>query len=102
VSRNAKMLGYALGLLLLAGGTALCIAVPGGAGGGASLLVLGALIIAGLVLEPRYGRPRETTPPPSGVWLRTSERFVDDESGKLVEVWYNPATGQRRYTQTDG
>ncbi|MBV1687559.1 hypothetical protein KRR38_07665 [Novosphingobium sp. G106] len=97
MTRNARIVGYAIGLALLAGGGALCIV---DAGGGIGLLILGALIAAGIALEPRYGRPRDTAPP-SGNWQRTGERFVDDESGDLVEVWYNPATGERRYTQAD-
>jgi hypothetical protein len=30
-------------------------------------------------------------------WQVTQERFRDDESGNLVTVWFNPATGERRY-----
>ena len=30
-------------------------------------------------------------------WERTRERFVDDETGKLLEVWVDPLTGERRY-----
>ena len=27
----------------------------------------------------------------------TPERFLDEESGRLVTVWFNPETGERRY-----
>jgi hypothetical protein len=27
----------------------------------------------------------------------TQERFLDEETGRLVTVWFNPATGERRY-----
>ena len=30
-------------------------------------------------------------------WEATDERFIDPESGKLVQVFYQPATGERRY-----
>ena len=30
-------------------------------------------------------------------WVATDERFVDPETGKLVTVYYHPATGERRY-----
>ena len=30
-------------------------------------------------------------------WVATGERFVDPETGKLVTVYYHPATGERRY-----
>lgn len=95
MTQNARIVGYVVGVALLASGASLCLVDTGG---GIGLLILGALITAGIALEPRYGRPRDTAPRP-GNWQRTGERFVDDESGKLVEVWYNPATGERRYTQ---
>jgi hypothetical protein len=31
----------------------------------------------------------------------TQERFVDPESGRLVTVFFNPATGERRYIAGD-
>jgi hypothetical protein len=33
----------------------------------------------------------------SGDWEATDECFVDPESGKLVQVWYQASTGERRY-----
>lgn len=32
-----------------------------------------------------------------GSWQETGERFMDPVSGKLVEVYYNPVTGERDY-----
>lgn len=97
MTRNARIAGYSVGAALLAGGITLSLVDTGG---GIGLLILGTLVTAGIALEPRYGRPHDTARP-SGTWERTGERFVDDESGELVEVWYNPATGERRYTQVD-
>jgi hypothetical protein len=54
------------------------------------------LVLAGLVFEnARYRRlSREA---PGGAFKPTDERFIDPETGKLVEVWTDPATGARRY-----
>jgi hypothetical protein len=96
MSRKGKILGYGLGALPLIGGLAMFLSgLPGGIGP----TVIGAIVIAAIALEPRYGRPTQTTPAPQGQWERTGERFVDDECKQLIEVWYNPATGQRRYTE---
>ncbi|MEP7130959.1 MAG: hypothetical protein ABI770_07515 [Sphingomicrobium sp.] len=29
----------------------------------------------------------------------SDEKFVDPESGKLLTVWFDPATGDRRYVE---
>ncbi len=55
--------------------------------------VVGALILIGTFFEGRYRTRRATG---SG-WQTTPERFVDPTSGKLVEVRYNPQTGERAY-----
>jgi hypothetical protein len=53
----------------------------------------GTLVIALLIERWRYHRPatagRHFTP--------TGERFVDPESGRVVEVLYDAQTGERRY-----
>jgi len=60
-------------------------------------LIVAALLVAGTVFERRYhdaaGRP--TGPG----WERTAERFRDETTGRLVTVWYNRATGERRYEE---
>ncbi len=68
-------------------------------GGGPVLLIFGLVAIVTGLLEPIYGRVIGR--PPGGNWRRTDERFVDPASGKLVTVWYDPATGERRYV-SDG
>jgi hypothetical protein len=93
VSRNARLAIFALGALALAGGTLLTMQ----AGGGIGLMLIGALLIASLALEGRYGRPGAPTDVPPHAWKLTSERFVDDETGQLLEVWIDPLTGERRY-----
>jgi hypothetical protein len=34
-----------------------------------------------------------------GAWQATTERFLDQESGRVVTVWFNPANGERRYVE---
>ena len=59
------------------------------------------LLLAAIIFERRrYGA---TQPRPVGDgWRETSERFVDDASGRPVVVWYNEATGERRYVDPEG
>jgi hypothetical protein len=52
------------------------------------------LLVAGTLWERFYYRGSERG---GAGWQATSERFLDDESGRLVTVWFNPATGERRY-----
>jgi hypothetical protein len=66
-------------------------------GGGWMLLILGAVVIVTVLLEPVYGRA--TKRPLGGNWHPTDEKFVDPESGKLLTVWFDPATGDRRYVE---
>lgn len=55
----------------------------------------GAVAIVAVLVEPwRYvpGVSRNR-----GSWQATGERFHDPVSGDLVEVFYNPVTGERDY-----
>jgi hypothetical protein len=57
---------------------------------------LGLVLIAAVLVERwRYKRLGATHP--GSDWIATAERFVDPESGKLVTVYYHPATGERQY-----
>jgi len=83
-----------LGLAFLAGATILAVAQPMLWPVSVELGAFGALILIGTLLERHY-RWRRTT---AGTqWQSTGERFVDPGSGKLVEVRFNPATGERAY-----
>jgi hypothetical protein len=63
----------------------------------AGMLALWAVVLlVGLLIErwrykPLAGRP------PGPDWQATDERFVDPETGRLVTVYFHPATGERRY-----
>lgn len=52
------------------------------------------LLLAVLLERWRYAQHDEAG---SGEWQETEERFVDPESGRLMKVLYQPATGERRY-----
>jgi hypothetical protein len=59
-----------------------------------------AIICVALAIERRhYGRALRDKPGPE--WEKTDELFLDNVSGKLVEVWYNASTGERRYVERD-
>lgn len=64
-------------------------------------LIAAAVVLAGILFEQRrYGASQAR--PTGGGWRETSERFVDDASGRPVTVWYHDATGERRYVDPEG
>jgi hypothetical protein len=60
------------------------------------MLLVAGLFAAGTVFERVHYRGSEAT---DGDWQPTSEKFIDDESGRPVTVWFNPRTGARRYVE---
>jgi len=64
-----------------------------------SLVASGVLLAGTLFERRRYGASQAR--PAGGGWRETGERFVDDASGRPVTVWYNGATGERRYVDAD-
>jgi cell division protein FtsW (lipid II flippase) len=83
----------ALGVLLLAaalaGATSRLIA--------ALRLALAGLVLVGAVALERWRYKRLREEAPGGHSIATDERFIDPESGKRVTVFYDPASGERRY-----
>jgi hypothetical protein len=60
------------------------------------LAIMGSVLAVSALIERRYrggGSPPGTEPG----WQPTEEKFIDEESGRLMQVWYHPATGQRDY-----
>lgn len=54
----------------------------------------GVLVLGSLAFERRY----RTRPEASGAnWQATGERFADPTTGELLEVRYDPNTGERAY-----
>ena len=61
------------------------------------LLVNAIVIIAGVLFE--RGRYEPKTESAEHEWQMTGERFIDNSTGKLMEVRYNPKTGERDYVE---
>lgn len=59
------------------------------------LLIWGVVAIVAVLFEPWRYLPAVNRN--QGHWQATGERFHDPISGDLVEVFYNPATGERDY-----
>jgi hypothetical protein len=107
-----RILVGGLGLLMILGG--LAVAAAGGRGAdlvSALLLFLpGAVMLAAVFLErTRYrslqaertgdghGPGGGETGRPDGRFRPTEERFVDPTTGVPMQVWIDPASGDRRY-----
>jgi uncharacterized membrane protein HdeD (DUF308 family) len=60
------------------------------------LVFWGVLLIVGTVYERVRYKPVEAVAP-AGNWVRTEERFIDDETGQPVTVYMDPETGERKY-----
>jgi hypothetical protein len=59
----------------------------------------GLVLLLAVVFERwRYTQRGETD---VGEWQATPERFIDPESGKLMQVLYQPVTGERRYVAVE-
>jgi hypothetical protein len=58
--------------------------------------IWGGVLIAGIVYERFRYKPIESSLPGGG-WVETTERFIDDETGKPVTVYLHSATGERKY-----
>lgn len=85
----------ALGACLMAAGIVLL--TLGVIGPAIICLVWGAIFVFGIVYE-RVAYKTVVDKPPSGPgWVRTTERFVDDKTGKTITVYVKPLTGERAY-----
>ena len=61
-------------------------------------LVFAILFAVGTWLERFYYRGG-TVAGQGGRLQPTGERFLDEESGQPITVWFNPVTGERRYVE---
>jgi hypothetical protein len=84
-----------MALLLIAAGIVLRLVGTGAPAW--NLIAMGAVLGLALVFE-RW-RYRGSDVLGASGWHRTEERFEDPESGQIMEVLYDPATGQRRYVK---
>lgn len=64
----------------------------------AVFLCWGALLVVGILIERFRYKPLERGEPGAG-WERTTERFIDDDSGRPVTVYVRPETGERKYVE---
>ena len=62
-------------------------------------LAINGLIITGGILFERSGY-RSNVDRMQGKWRPTGERFNDPTTGQVVEVYYNPQTGERDYRES--
>jgi hypothetical protein len=90
---RAVVLGFAT--LLSAIGVFLML--KGVTGPGVQALGVGIVIILGTLFERwRYTQSGRHL---NGRWQPTGERFADPSTGKDMEVFYDPASGERRYVE---
>jgi hypothetical protein len=87
-----------VGILMLLAGVALLAADE--AAPALWLLVVGGAITVGTVLERVIYKPLLRGSPGPG-WVKTAERFIDPDTGRPVDVFYNPASGERQYVSQD-
>lgn len=81
-------------LVLLLGGY-LCTLGP--AAGGIQTLIGGSILVLGTLFERwRYNNRNASM---EGDWKATGERFVDPVTGKNMEVFYEPRSGERQYRE---
>lgn len=91
--RNVLLL---LSLVALGAGV-LCL-FTGANSPGFTLVIWGAILLGAVVYERFRYKPLSHREPGPG-WERTSERFVDAESGKTVTVYVQSGTGERQYVE---
>ena len=88
------VLGFAL--LVLAAGLVLLMVQPAQAFGA---LVFGTLLTLGTVFERWRYKPAKAAGTARG--SATGERFIDPETGALMDVYYDPSTGERSYVKVE-
>lgn len=92
----------AIGIVLFLKGVTVAGIQAGGIG---ILLILGTLFERWRYSHIEDGHSKEGRDNAAGArrWESTGERFTDPTTGKIVEVLYDPATGERRYVEpSDG
>lgn len=83
------------GCLVLLLGAYLCTLGP--AAGGIQTLIGGAIFVLGTLFERwRYNNKNASM---DADWEATGERFVDPATGKNMQVFYDPRSGERQYRE---
>jgi hypothetical protein len=88
-------------ILLVLGGTLIAgglIAMLGGSFAPSLIaIVWGGVLVFGILYERYVYKTVVDTAPAGKNWVKTTERFVDDNTGKTVTVHYNTLSGERIY-----
>lgn len=92
---NGRIAALALAGIAALGG--LFLQANSAEGGGFPLLLFACLLVAGTLFDAGYLAKKRNR---RGAWQLTSERELDHQSGQILEVWYDPLTGERRYLPT--
>jgi hypothetical protein len=83
------------GCLILLLGAYLCTLGIGF--GGIQTLIGGGIFVLGTLFERwRYNNKNASM---DADWQATGERFVDPETGRNMEVFYDPSSGERQYRE---
>jgi hypothetical protein len=86
-----------LALATLLAGIGVYLLLKGITGPGVQALGVGIVIVLGTLFERwRYSHSDGRL---DARWQATGERFADPITGKDVEVFYDPASGERRYVE---
>lgn len=92
------IIGY--GLLCLIGAALMLVLVHAALWLILYLVVNGCILVSAMFVErKRYSTRADRS---QGAWQPTGERFVDPTTQRLVEVFCNPATGERDYREVSG
>lgn len=75
------------------------IAIISGALGPSLVFMLWGIVLVGGIAFERFRYKPLTRKRPGPGWERTTERFVDDDTGKTVTVYIQPETGERAYVE---
>jgi hypothetical protein len=65
------------------------------------MAVWGSVLVLVILLERWRYSHAHTHSGSDDSWTLTDEQFIDPETGKLTQVFYNAATGERRYVASD-
>jgi hypothetical protein len=88
-------------ILLAFGGTliaaGLVVLVSGAIAPALVCLVWGAILVFGIIYERVAYKTIVDKVPAGKDWVRTTERFVDEKTGKTITVYVKPFTGERAY-----
>ncbi|WP_375396972.1 hypothetical protein [uncultured Sphingomonas sp.] len=63
------------------------------------MLAMALVLLTGIVFE-RLHYVGNATDAAAQDWRATGEKFLDEASGRLVTVWFNPTTGERDYRES--